>query len=89
MKKVTRIRRSPIVVREIENEGCETIYWVGTSVFIHYEDEEGSSEKKHTISVDGKLYRKVESSEHQGAVRISTCSPDFSFHVHCFEPIEE
>lgn len=89
MKKVTRIRRSPIVVQEIENEGCETIYWVGTSVFIHYESEEGSFVKKHTISVDGKLYRKVESSEHQRAVRISTCSPDFSFNEHCFEPIEE
>ena len=89
MKKATRIKRSPIVVQAIENEGCETIYLVVTSVFIHYEDEEGSSDKKHTVSVDGKLYRKVESSEHQGAVRISTCSPDFSFNEHCFEPIEE
>ncbi len=90
MKRVTRIKRSPIIVQAIENEGCETIYWVGSSVFIHYEDEAGTVDKKHQISSDGKLYRMLEDSDHPGAVRISTVSPtDFTLNMHCFEPIEE
>lgn len=89
MKKVTKIKRSPTIVQEIVNEGCETIYSIGNSAFIHYEDEQGSSDKKHTISTDGKFYREVGVSEHPGAVRITTTSPDFTVVVHCFEPIEE
>jgi hypothetical protein len=89
MKKVTKIKRSPSIVQEIKNEGCEPIYWIGNSAFIHYEDEEGVFDKKHTISTDGKFYREVGSSDHPGAVRISTVSPDFTVVIHCYEPIEE
>jgi hypothetical protein len=90
MKRVTKIKRSPMIVQAIENEGCETIYWVATTAFIHYEDGEGSTDKKHQISTDGKFYRKAEGSGHPGAQVITTVSPiDFSIDNHYFEPIEE
>lgn len=89
MKKATKIKRSPRIVQEIVNEGCETIYWIGTSAFIHYEDENGSADKKHTISTDGKFYREVGTSEHPDAVRISCYSTDLPIVIHCYEPIEE
>ena len=33
MKKVTKIKRSPRIVQKVENEGCETIYWIGNSAW--------------------------------------------------------
>ena len=89
MKKVTKIKRSPRIVQKVENEGCETIYWIGNSAFIHYEDEEGSSDKKHTISTDGRFYREVGSSSSPDSVRITVVLPDFTFVVHHYEPILE
>ena len=90
VKKVTKIKRSPIIVQEIENEGCETIYLVCNHAYIQYEDETGTVSKKYTISTDGKFYRKSENSNHPGVLKISTCSPtDFTFVTHYFEPIEE
>jgi len=89
VKKVTKIKRSPRIVQKVENEGCETIYWIGNSAFIHYEDEEGSSDKKHTISTDGRFYREVGSSSSPDLVSITTVSPDFTFVNHYYEPIPE
>ena len=89
MKKVTKIKRSPRIVQKVENEGCETIYWIGNSAVIHYEDEEGSSDKKHTISTDGRFYREVGSSNSPDSVSITVVLPDFTFVNHHYEPILE
>ena len=90
MKKVTKIKRSPRVVQEITNEGCETIYWIGCKCFIHYEDDEGGFDRTQQLSTDGKFYRKVKGSDHPNVQVITTVSPtDFSTTEHYFEPIEE
>ena len=89
MKKATKIKRSPKIVQAIEHAGCETLYWIGSYAYVSYEDSAGVLEKRYDFGSDGKLYRKVESSDHPGAEFITITTPDFNFVKQCYEPIEE
>ena len=89
MKKATKIKRSPKIVQAIEHEGCETLYWIGSYAYVCYEGEGDVIEKRYDFGSDGKLYRKVENTEHPDAEFITITTPDFNFIKQYYEPIKE
>jgi hypothetical protein len=83
--KVVKTRRSPKIWSEISREGCETVYCVGEKLLIEYED---GCITQQFVCTDGKIYRKVDHSDHPEAVKTSTYSPtDFVVTEVCFEPL--